>query len=350
MPKRQRAVWPFGRGMFSLSKRRVSPAASSVPLPKRQPTLLPKLQRTLSKPDGCCLIRLVIHAAGVALPDGVDDILNGDTSATRRFCTEVRKAAAESLLDHYGQDKTLAMVVESSFPDDNFHSLEEWAAAMSSNDSSDITSALWHGDGHWLLYGLGLMFGISIYVTPCYPLHASQMAHVLEEGSPYREPPPMPVVNTDVPAARRVDLVVLHDDEGTPCHFDVLEPPLPPLEAVPLPELSLLQQDPSPPPSAPQSRLPSARPSASPSAPSSAPPSEYDSGMDAHEGAMIPCTCHLLGGGARCKSALCFNSAIGSSLPACRCPPSLESMLAEAMSLHEDQDGPTWHVEDLHVL
>ena len=85
---------------------------------------------------------------------------------------------------------------------------------MSTDDTLVDTSSLWHGGGQWLLYGLGLLLEVTIEVTSLYPLP-------WDEGTGFTSGGCVDIV---CGGERRIHLAMLHDDDGTPDHFDVLAP------------------------------------------------------------------------------------------------------------------------------
>jgi len=191
-----------------------------------------KLHRTLTKPDGRCTVRAVLYAARSELPVGVTDILNGDDYATRDHIRSIRAAAAYRVAAACRADDTIQMLVTCSFPDENFGTFEHWLEAQNADDTAFDSTDLWKGGGNWNLYGLGLLLECSIWVTSFHPR--------LGAGGGFREGQPQLVVDR---GGRRVDLAMIHDDDGCPDHFDVLEaPPAPPVT-----------RDPSLPPSPPPS-------------------------------------------------------------------------------------------------
>lgn len=172
----------------------------------------------LCKADGRCQVRSVLYAAATPLPDGVHDILNGDDVATRAFIRRIRSAAAQRVLETSRNDDTLAMLLDCSFPDEHFETFGEWAAAMATDDTHEPISQLWNGGGQWLLYGMGLLLGLTIVVTSYYPSYSETSGCTFVPGVPQE------VVT--VPPGKRVHLAMLHDDDGIPDHFDALEAPL----------------------------------------------------------------------------------------------------------------------------
>ena len=205
---------PHHRAEGVSTKRRCVAVAPSPSGANKQPCM--PMRRVLTKPDGRCQVRAVLHAARVALPQGVDDILSDDSSTARTFIRAIRTRAAQRLVEAKDADSTLAEVVEASFPDERYASLSDWVAAMDSDDTSKAISTLWQGGGHWLLHGLGMLFNVSIYVTSWHPLL---------QGSGFSKSLPQLVVLAKAEDAARVDLAMMHDDDGVPNHFDVLESP-----------------------------------------------------------------------------------------------------------------------------
>jgi hypothetical protein len=157
------------------------------------------------------MIRSVIHAARVALPDDVTDILNGSDLSTCSFIRQVRMTAALRVLEASHQDEELAMLVGCSFPDEMYASFEEWVTAMGTDDTEDSISALWHGGGQWMLHGLALEHGLTIHVTSIY---RRSVDGAFSEGAAQE-------VVSSTPG-RRVHLAMMHDDDGKPDHFDIL--------------------------------------------------------------------------------------------------------------------------------
>lgn len=101
---------------------------------------------------------------------GVSCILTEDNRTAREHIQRVRSAAARKVKDATLEDETLAMIVSCSFPDERYESFEEWLEAMDTDDTDSDNSSLWHGGGHWLLYGLGLLLEVTIEVTSMYPV------------------------------------------------------------------------------------------------------------------------------------------------------------------------------------
>ena len=174
----------------------------------------PPKRRLRAKPDGRCQVRAVLHACCHDLPPGVSSILTDDSRDARSFICKIRADAAIKLREATEEDETLQMIIAASFPDERYDSFEEWVEYMGSDDTEERTSTLWHGGGQWLLYGLGILLSVTIEVTSLYPLPYDVGSGFMQGGS------------QDVVAAgdRRVHLAMLHDDEGIPDHFDVLEP------------------------------------------------------------------------------------------------------------------------------
>lgn len=186
--------------------------------PEEAPTGLaakprPTWKRVLSKPDGRCCIRSVLHGCGAPLPAGISDILNDDSIAARKHIKEVRERAAAALKAKMADDEELQMIVGADFPDEFYEDFDGWAEAMALDDTDAPTSCLWRGGGQWLLYGLGLVFELRLVVVSMYPDLFEGAGHWIEGGS------------QDVVAAgeKVVRLAMMHDDEGMPDHFDVLE-------------------------------------------------------------------------------------------------------------------------------
>ena len=212
----------FG-GFVSPTAAPKSPIVVSVGLkrpatPKEAPTGVaakprPSWKRVLSKPDGRCCIRSVLHGCGAPLPAGIHDILNDDSTAARLHIKEVRERAAAAVKAKMAEDEELQMIVGADFPDEFYEDFDSWAEAMALDDTEHPTSCLWRGGGQWLLYGLGLVFELRLAVVSMYPDLFEGAGHWIEGGS------------QDVVAAgeRVVRLAMMHDDEGMPDHFDVLE-------------------------------------------------------------------------------------------------------------------------------
>ena len=212
----------FG-GFVSPTAAPKSPIVVSVGLkrpatPKEAPTGVaakprPSWKRVLSKPDGRCCIRAVLHGCGAPLPAGIHDILNDDSTAARVHIKEVRERAAAAVKAKMAEDEELQMIVGADFPDEFYEDFDSWAEAMALDDTEHPTSCLWRGGGQWLLYGLGLVFELRLAVVSMYPDLFEGAGHWIEGGS------------QDVVAAgeRVVRLAMMHDDEGMPDHFDVLE-------------------------------------------------------------------------------------------------------------------------------
>lgn len=172
----------------------------------------PPKRRVRAKPDGRCQLRAVLHASGLTLP--VSSILTDDSREARAYIRQTRAAAVRKLQQAMEEDETLQMIVTCSFPDERYDSFDEWVETnMEFDDTEMPNSSLWHGGGHWLLYGLGLLLDLTIEVTSLYPQPWDVGTGFIQGGT------------HDVVAAgeRRVHLAMLHDDDGTPDHFDVLE-------------------------------------------------------------------------------------------------------------------------------
>ena len=246
------------------------------------------LQRMLAKPDGRCQIRAVLYAAAARLPDGVGDILSSDTEAARKFIASAREAAAMKVVDLCFEDASFGELCRSTFPDEAYASLDEWVEAMASDDTGDDISSLWLGGGQWLLHGLALAHNLQIYVASWYA--DGYGGHIK------RAPQPI-----NASGGRRINLCMLHDDEGMPDHFDALVTA--DFQAA----------------HAPTPVVPSLPPSPPPSECAADETTSLDGCLSAEEERPRD---------RRCRGKACVSS----------CPPSLATLMAEA-SLEEAPDG-----------
>jgi hypothetical protein len=172
------------------------------------------------RPDGRCALRAVVHAAGVA------DCRVDDTLQARIFLQEVRIAATDALVAQMERDCVLSSIVHGSFPDEMFDTFDSWLSAQRSDDCSSPVSSIWQGGGEWLLYALAHLYGLKIVVhnvdRGSLSLVGPADGTVVVDARPDTDvvqvafPPGAPVF------VREVHLASMHNEDGTPDHFDIM--------------------------------------------------------------------------------------------------------------------------------
>ena len=173
-------------------------------------------RRVRARGDGRCALRAILHAVGAEALTGIGlspppgmDLLLGNDQATWAFIRHVRVAAVAKLEAELAADSNLLSMVEATFPDDMYLTLDAWLAAMKSDESTQAVSTLWHGGGTWHLYALAKLFGVQMVITSYHPNGGGLQ--------PIGAPIDVAMFGPNV-----IHLAQVHDDDGTPNHFDLL--------------------------------------------------------------------------------------------------------------------------------